>query len=84
MSDIDTNQYSNMCKVDVSKEKYALLSFDVEEFDVPSEYGYNITLDEQVALSEYGVNIILDLLKEKNIKSTFFCTTNFAIQRTTY
>ena len=67
-----------MCKVDVSKEKYTLLSFDVEEFDIPSEYGYNMTLPEQVSLSEQGVNIILDLLKEKKIKSTFFCTTNFA------
>lgn len=67
-----------MLKNNMSKG-YALLSFDIEEFDVPCEYGYSMTLEEQISLSEQGLVIVLDILKEKNVKATFFCTTNFAI-----
>ena len=35
----------------VLKDKYAMLSFDVEEFDIPIEKGYNIPLSEQVKYS---------------------------------
>ena len=55
-----------------------MLSFDLEEFDIPREHGYTITLEEQVFLSVKGVKKILQLLDEIDIKATFFCTTNFA------
>lgn len=32
--------------------KYILLSFDIEEFDTPNEYGCTMSLLEQIALSE--------------------------------
>jgi peptidoglycan/xylan/chitin deacetylase (PgdA/CDA1 family) len=56
-----------------------LLSFDVEEFDMPFEYGKSISFDEQVAISSKGTGIILEMLKRHQIKATFFCTANFAI-----
>lgn len=55
-----------------------LLSFDIEEFDVPAEYGAEIPFAEQVAISETGTRIILDLLKSHNVKATFFSTVMFA------
>lgn len=62
----------------IDKHSYVLLSFDIEEFDTPNEYGSSLSLSEQISLSEQGTNIILDILQESNIKATFFCTTNFA------
>jgi len=55
-----------------------MLSFDIEEFDVPQEYGANIPFDEQIKISEGGTNIILDILRESGIKATFFSTVTFA------
>lgn len=63
-------------------QNYAMLSFDIEEFDVLSEYGCSTTLEEQVAVSVEGVHKILDILNKNNVKATFFCTTNFATTAT--
>lgn len=61
----------------VMKEK-VLLSFDTEEFDVPRENNVPYdTLTEGMEVSVYGTNMILDILKENNVKATFFCTGNF-------
>ncbi|MDB5149215.1 MAG: polysaccharide deacetylase [Mucilaginibacter sp.] len=58
-----------------------LLGFDVEEFDMPFEYGKSIPFDEQLEISTRGTYTILNLLKQKNIKATFFCTANYAINK---
>lgn len=58
--------------------KKVLLSFDIEEFDVPQEYGINIPFQEQIGISEAGTNIILDILHGSAIKATFFSTVTFA------
>lgn len=55
-----------------------LLSFDIEEFDMPFEYGKNISIEDQIAVSEKGTEIILDLLQKHQIKATFFSTVVFA------
>lgn len=55
------------------------LSFDIEEFDTPLEYGINIPFEEQMCISIEGTNNILDILEKYEIKATFFCTANFAI-----
>lgn len=56
-----------------------LLSFDIEEFDVPNqEYGKNLSFSEQMDLSKKGTLFILQILKNTNVKATFFCTANFA------
>jgi hypothetical protein len=55
-----------------------LLSFDIEEFDMPSEYGKDISFEDQISLSAQGTSAILDLLKKHNLKATFFSTVTFA------
>lgn len=55
-----------------------LLSFDIEEFDLPLEYGQVWSLKNQLKLSARGTNIILDLLDKLSIKATFYCTATFA------
>ena len=55
-----------------------LLSFDTEEFDVPREHGVDFSLEEGMTVSIEGTNRILDVLKEQDVRATFFCTGNFA------
>lgn len=55
-----------------------LLSFDVEEFDLPMEYGGKISLAEGVKMSAVGVEKILDMTRRCGVKATFFVTGNFA------
>lgn len=55
-----------------------LLSFDIEEFDMPLEYGKSLPFEDQMAVSIEGTQIILELLKKNDVHSTFFCTANFA------
>lgn len=55
-----------------------LLTFDLEEFDLPLEYGQAISLEEQLTLSALGTQRIIELLREKNIRATFFITAVFA------
>lgn len=55
-----------------------LLSFDIEEFDMPFEYGKSIAFEDQIAISRSGTVAILNLLDKHQIKATFFCTVTFA------
>lgn len=56
-----------------------LLSFDIEEYDVPREYGVEWDpIGQGMEVSRYGTVRILDCLKECGVRGTFFCTTNFA------
>ncbi|UUC46296.1 polysaccharide deacetylase family protein [Flavobacterium cerinum] len=56
-----------------------ILSFDIEEFDMPFEYGKDITFEDQIQLSITGSHKILDILKKHQVKATFFSTATFAI-----
>lgn len=60
------------------KGKTLYLSFDIEEFDMPLEYGKAIAFDEQIQISTAGCHCILDLLKHNNARATFFSTVVFA------
>ncbi|MBD3749763.1 MAG: polysaccharide deacetylase family protein [Sphingobacteriales bacterium] len=55
-----------------------LLSFDIEEFDLPLEYGQYLVLKDQLAISTKGTYLILELLSELALKATFYCTANYA------
>lgn len=55
-----------------------LLSFDIEEFDVPLENGIDIPFAEQMRRSVEGTEKILDMLKRNGAVATLFCTANFA------
>jgi peptidoglycan/xylan/chitin deacetylase (PgdA/CDA1 family) len=56
-----------------------LLSFDVEEFDVPEEYGQSVPEEVQFAVSLQGLEAVLQLLDQLEIQATFFTTANFAL-----
>lgn len=55
-----------------------LLSFDIEEFDMPFEYKGEISFEKQLSVSQYGLNQILTILKKHGVKATFFSTVIFA------
>ena len=55
-----------------------LLSFDIEEFDVPREHGVELSMEEQVRISVAGSHALLDVLKKNQVRATLFCTANFA------
>ena len=57
-----------------------LLSFDIEEFDMPFEYRKTIPFADQIAVSLKGTHIILDLLQKYKCRATFFSTVIFAQQ----
>jgi hypothetical protein len=59
--------------------KVVLLSFDVEEFDVPEEYGQPLPDAVKFAISCQGLEPILELLDQLNIRATFFTTAHFAL-----
>ncbi len=56
-----------------------LLSFDIEEFDTPLDYGFKIEEPEQFRVSAAGTKAILDLMDEMQVRATFFTTANFAL-----
>lgn len=56
-----------------------LLSFDIEEFDVPKEHNVDLPFEEQIRISVEGTIRILDCLLSNQVKATFFCTANFAV-----
>lgn len=55
-----------------------LLSFDIEEFDMPLEYQGDIPFERQISISQTGLERILDILKKHQVKATFFSTVVFA------
>lgn len=57
------------------------LSFDIEEFDVPSESGVEIHMDRQIDISTQGLMKIFDILDRHNVKATFFCTAVYALAK---
>ena len=59
--------------------RYVLLSFDVEEFDMPLEYGFNITPAEQMETGKRGLDAIQPVLQAADITATLFTTANFAM-----
>lgn len=55
-----------------------LLSFDIEEFDMPLEYKGRIPFEKQISISQTGLERILNILKKHQVKATFFSTVVFA------
>jgi len=48
---------------------------------MPRKYGKFLTLEEQVSISTMGTSIVLGILRDADVKATFYCTANYAIQR---
>lgn len=57
-----------------------LLTFDVEEFDIPLEYHCNIDEQKQMEIGMQGLDAIVHLLCKKDLCCTLFTTANFAQQ----
>lgn len=55
-----------------------LLSFDVEEFDLPEEYGVPVADEPRIDVSRRGMRRILDVLEETGCRATMFITGYFA------
>lgn len=59
--------------------KVVLLSFDLEEFDIPEEYGQPLENAVKFTVSLTGLKTLLPLLERLQIRATFFITANFAM-----
>ena len=55
-----------------------MLSFDVEEFDLPNEYGARIPLDRQLSIGATGLEKALELVESLDIRVTLFTTARMA------
>lgn len=58
--------------------KKILLTFDVEEFDLPREFNGEISDDEMHTISFEGTKEILRILEKFNVRGTFFLSAKFA------
>jgi peptidoglycan/xylan/chitin deacetylase (PgdA/CDA1 family) len=59
--------------------RFVLLSFDVEEFDMPLEYGFDISAGEQMQVGKNGLDAIMPVLTDATVSATLFTTANFAM-----
>ncbi len=59
--------------------KHILLSFDVEEFDMPLEYHQLIPEKEQMTVGKIGLDALIPLLQKYTLPTTLFTTANFAL-----
>jgi len=55
-----------------------LLTFDLEEFDLPFEYGCPISEEDQIKVTTNGLQSLTRLLSKYNIPATFFTTSLYA------
>lgn len=64
----------------MNKEQKILLTFDVEEFDLPLEHNIPIPIEEQLEVAKRGMDVIEALLTHHNITTTLFTTARYAIE----
>lgn len=60
--------------------RHILLTFDIEEFDLPLGYGIKICEDEQMAIGKSGLDAVNEILDYKKLNCTLFTTANFALK----
>jgi peptidoglycan/xylan/chitin deacetylase (PgdA/CDA1 family) len=58
------------------------LTFDLEEFDIPEEYGCSVSHEDQMHVSRQGTLRLAELLGRHDVVATFFTTANYARQNT--
>ena len=58
--------------------RYALISFDVEEYDMPLEYNVPITPQQQLTVGKAGLDAVLEVLTTVQVPTTLFTTAHFA------
>lgn len=62
----------------MKNERTILLSFDVEEFDLPLEYGQILSTEEQLQVGHNGLLALQPLLQQPAVITTLFTTAFFA------
>jgi peptidoglycan/xylan/chitin deacetylase (PgdA/CDA1 family) len=62
----------------MKKDSTILLTFDVEEFDLPLEYNLPISEEEQMLIGKLGADEMQKIIDHQNIPTTLFTTANFA------
>lgn len=60
-------------------DRSLLFTVDVEEFDTALEYGHELSLAEQIAVSTRGLRLLGDRLDAVGTRATLFTTANYAI-----
>ncbi|NIG56980.1 polysaccharide deacetylase family protein [Chitinophaga sp. Cy-1792] len=60
------------------QQKRILISVDVEEFDIPEEFGQQVSLQDKLEISRKGLQLTLDLFEKYNVRATFFITAYWA------
>ena len=63
----------------MTRDALALLSFDLEEFDIPNEFRRAIPKPEQIEVTLEGLRRLTALLADRKIISTFFSTAVLAL-----
>jgi peptidoglycan/xylan/chitin deacetylase (PgdA/CDA1 family) len=58
-------------------KKYILLTFDLEEFDLPLEYNCHIEEDERFRITNEGLQRLMPLLNKYHVRATFFTTSHY-------
>jgi peptidoglycan/xylan/chitin deacetylase (PgdA/CDA1 family) len=61
--------------------KRLLLTFDVEEFDLPVERGCALDAAAQMDVTSHGLDLVLPLLAKHRTRATFFVTATYARAR---
>jgi hypothetical protein len=59
---------------------HVLLSFDVEEFDIPLEYKQQISMEEQMDVGRLGLEALMPVINDSRLNCTMFTTANYALQ----
>ncbi len=55
------------------------LTFDLEEFDIPIEFGVPVSEQQQRDVTVAGTSGLLEILEKTGVRATFFTTANFAL-----
>ena len=64
----------------MQSRKLINLTFDLEEFDIPEEYGQKVSHEDQMNVTRKGTEKVLALLDKYHVTATFFTTGNYARQ----
>ncbi len=62
------------------ERSFVMLTFDLEEFDIPEEYGQKVSEQDQMQVTLGGLRGLLSVLDKHNIRATFFTTGHFAAE----
>ena len=61
-------------------KKPVLITIDVEEFDLPQDFGQTISEKEKYEISRKGLENLLHILAQQHVSATLFTTTQFALK----